>query len=216
MTDLDTNFVGALCEVKTLENQLLLIGTVSKIDRNDQVVVDIVSKNGEPLQLLEYNLRVKVVLRKNGKFLVLGATTFASTKDICRIVNVKIFQDSERRKFFRVTSSAYAKAIDLEDTMNQVVQTHDIKLVDISISGIKFFCEHNFTTDETVSISNLYLAPELPVFELSCKIIDSISVDGGFECRGNFVDLSEFTIDLLCKAIFKLEREHNKTKNKII
>ncbi len=214
MIDIDDFFCGASCEVKTLTNQLLLIGTVQKIERNDQVVIDIVSKNGEPLQYIEYGLHVKLILRKKDKFLVLGGEMYASTKTFWRIVNIEIFQNSERRKFFRVSSSAYARAADASD--ETLKNTHDIKLIDISLSGMKFFCEHDFKPDEIVNIFNLYLTPDLPTFEFCCHLVACVPVDGGFECRGNFIELSDFVIDMLCKAIFKIERENTKNRNKKI
>ncbi len=214
MVELNDFFTGASCEVKTIGNQLLLIGVVKKIERNDQVTIDIVSKDGEPLQFIEYGLHVKLVLRKNNKFLVLGGEMYASTKTFWRIINIKIFQDSERRKFFRVSSSAYARAADATDENLQ--NTHDIKLIDISLSGMKFFCEYPFKANEKVNIFNLYLTPDLPPFEFCCALVAMVETDSGYECRGNFVDLSEFTVDLLCKAIFKIERENTKNRNKKI
>ncbi len=211
-----TSYIGAICEVKTTNNELLLFGTVKNVLVKDQVALEVVSKDGDPLQFIEYGLRVKVVLRKGGNFLVLGGTIYVSNKEFIRITNIEIFQNFERRKFFRVKTSANVNIQQADNVSifesNGSSQMFNVNLLDISLSGLRFSSDLLLDIDEKLDIIDLHLTPDSPSFTFSSNVIDRFRVNDEFIYRCKITEISESDTDILCKSIFKLERENMKKR----
>ncbi len=214
-------FSNSTCTVKTMNDIFLFTGVVNSVSYTDKVIIKIAPKDGEALQLVEYGLSVKIVLRKNNKFIVISGNVYASSRELCAITDVTNIQEKERRRYFRVSSSINALATEVltpeqleEKEEFFVPESHHIRLMDISLTGIKFFSQANFEPGSTVKTSDLMLVSTLPLFILDCKIIDKIPTTDGFIYRTTISDLSPLVTDLLCKAIFELERNVAKKRSK--
>ena len=138
-----------------------------------------------------------------------------------RLTEILILMDYEKRDFFRIniseTVAMYKNPITIEETFSSSQEQFNIKLDNISLSGLFFFSDHVFKEGDKVYII-LHLATGKTVFE--CQIYrvshdnqdDSIDDEYGYGC--DFGKLSSKISDLLYRYIHQKQVEHIK-RNKM-
>lgn len=213
MNDIISTFKDAFCEVKTLNNQLLLLGRLYNIIMDENgVSLDVAANNGEKLLRMEFGARVKISLRQDNRFLVLAGTIYAANEKFWRINHIEMVQETERRRFFRVCTAAGAQ-VEIINQPETELSCFDAQLVDISLSGLKFKSNGLFSDGDKIKIHHLTLAAEFPPFTFNCDILDHYTtIENGIVYRCTLSDLSMRSSDLLCKAIFAMERQQIKHK----
>ena len=226
MGELLNEYMDGLCEIKSMDNQLLLIGYVCKVSGTIRACIDISAKDSAFQAKARHNLPVKMTFRKNGSFLVAGGKIFAATETFWRISHIIVYQNKERRGFFRVETQLPCRVApyntetslvpDLQVNGNTLMNPADevfiiAKLKDISLSGTKFYSEGMFEKGTSIKLSGLYLLEDHSPLSLVCKVIERMACpDEGYIYRCKLEDTSSGATSLLCKAIFNLERENAK------
>ena len=134
--------VGNLCEIKTEQNDLLVVARVESIDPQDDTRITIVSaQEDERLPLLAYNTPVKIIsfASKQG-FLLLRGNVYISTNSMLTLVDVHTAQGYERRKYFRLNTNTIATAVLQQENSDKEELEEDtitLTLYDISLGGIR-------------------------------------------------------------------------------
>lgn len=203
--------LSPVCEVKSLSNQLIVIGYISKAGED---YLEISSKS-DKLSMEKANSKVKIIVnsKKTGWQTLIG-TVYLSTNDMMRIIDLQKIADFEKRKYFRVNLQLISEAV---KSINAEVEKSDersgiipIKIKDASLGGLLFESNMTFQTGDEiivlfpVSKKNLYLA---------VKICRKFKKNGVINYGGNFIDPPQPDLDILYKYL--LEQELNEIRKKL-
>ena len=216
------DLIGNLCEIKTEQNDLLVIGRIESVDPMDQRRVNIVStQEDERLPLLAYDTQVKIITFSGKKgFSLMRGAVYISTPSMLALVNVQTAQGYERRKYFRVNTNIQAKAIlQQEQPGLEEFEEDSIRctLYDISLGGIRIGCDRILKPNDFLLVTFTLLDRRM---EFCCRVCREIFVKrplpGQRQYGCEFVNFSTQQIDQLCNVLFKLQRIeiHNKKKNR--
>lgn len=209
MPVLSKDYEMSVCEVKTMDNDLLMSGYVSNI--TDEYLQLACYK--EKLPLLKFELPVKISIHnaKRGFKVVVGVV-YISTDEVLRIVNVETLQDFERRAFFRVMVNMEARLMQLPDEFDDIavdeIEEIPVTVENLSLSGLLFY-----PIDETkqLFIGDRYMI-ELPLpvgtLNFNIRIRRYEEREGKPKKYGcEFYNYTQKQSDRLCNYIFEIERE---------
>ncbi len=214
--------VGNLCEIKTEQNDLLVIARVESIDPQDDTRITIISaQEDERLPLLAYNTPVKIIsfASKQG-FLLLRGNVYISTNSMLTLVDVHTAQGYERRKYFRLNTNAMATAVlqqensSKEDTEEETIT---LTLYDISLGGIRVGSSQKLNPGDHLLTTFQLMDKKM---EFCCRVCREIPVKrvipGQKQYGCEFVNFSTRQIDQLCNILFKMQRIEiqNRKKNR--
>lgn len=201
------NLIGTLCEIKTEQNDLLVIARAATIDVMDSNRINFVpSQQEERLPLLAYNTSVKIVSfsSKDG-FLLLRGNVYISNIDLLSLVNVHTAQGYERRKYFRLNTSAVADAI--LQSSNDDEQPFQVKLYDISLGGMRIESDRPLRPNDSLLTNFVLMERKLEFCCRICREIASKHTKTGLHQYGcEFINFSNRQLDQLCNILFKLQR----------
>ncbi|MDR0918161.1 MAG: PilZ domain-containing protein [Oscillospiraceae bacterium] len=132
VSPLSADYLMSVCEIKTMENELMSTGKIEEITGEYIKIV----KKTDSLKQLRTGARIKVnVFNTKKGFRVILGTVFTSTNDFMKIVEIVELADHDRRQFFRVnlelTAFVYEKG-DL-DTARKL----PVNIRDMSLSGLR-------------------------------------------------------------------------------
>lgn len=218
MMPLSEDYLGSPCEVKSMDNALILAGYITGVTREGLEITD--KNDGLPIIHCNTTVKVSILSETLGLRVVIGKV-YLSTKDFTRIVDVQNAADYEKRSFFRVKLNLQTKAGKLPENAEETdggkpeekdagetepVEFFPVIVRDLSLSGLFF------TTDKKLRLNDR-IAVRLNIFgtdlSLVCKIIRSISVEmdtkDGYGCE--FQNNTGRQFDLLCKYLFDCQRE---------
>lgn len=207
------SFTGGACEVRSMENELLLRGRLDEvINEGATKSLILVGLKGEDLPVLRFGTRLKVAMRsKGGEVLIVGGAIYIANEQFWRLNNIVEYNNGERRAFFRVgtksTAIVHPMGTQTEELDNAEVEA-PARLVNVSLSGVLFATEAKYYESQRVYLSNFMLGSDPKPFEAKC-IVRKIGGESafGFLYGCSFEDMSARESDRLCKAIFELERE---------
>lgn len=214
--------VGNLCEIKTEQNDLLVVARVESIDPEDDTRITIVSaQEEERLPLLGYNTPVKIIsfACKQG-FLLMRGNVYISTTSMLTLVNVHTAQGYERRKYFRLNTNVVATAVLQHEDCNREDAEEDmmtLTLYDISLGGIRIGSGRNLNPGDLLLTSFQLMDKRMEFCCRVCREIPAKRVIRGQKQYGcEFVSFSTRQIDQLCNILFKMQRIEiqNRKKNR--
>lgn len=217
MMPLSEDYLGSPCEVKSMDNAMILAGYITGITREGLEITD---KN-DCLPIIHCNTTVKVsILSETLGLRVVIGKVYLSTKDFTRIVDVQNAADYEKRSFFRVKLNLQTKACKLPENVEEAngekteqdagetepVEFFPVMVRDLSLSGLFFTTDKKLRLNDRVAVRLNIFGTDL---SLDCKIIRSISVEmdtrDGYGCE--FQNNTGRQFDLLCKYLFDCQRE---------
>lgn len=215
-------YLDTICEVKTMENELLVVGRVKQVVSKLSLCLDIIEAEGNLMPLTFYGAPLKIVLHSSANgMLVIGGKVYLCNKAFWRVSNLVEFQNVERRGYFRVSTDATGMAAPLvnvntagivsETEDGEEVQeppTYSVQLINISLSGVLFVSEHRFAAMQYLHLHSFQLSDDPTPFSLVCRVrrCDE-ETSAGYLCRCSFEDVHQRDSDRLCKAIFAVQRE---------
>lgn len=199
-------YEGSVCEIKTMENALIATGRIKDIAPK---FIKIVNKNKD-LQIVDYGTLIKInVFNTKLGFRVLVGNVYTSTKGEISIVSIVSLVDHERRNFFRVDMNLEAKALFRRNEKERRPAEVDVRIKDMSLSGIRFATTHQFEPD-TLVIVEVVLTKRRPS-SLQCRIIRQIGEQDGethqYGCELIYDDSNHDATDALCSFLFQKQRE---------
>ncbi len=215
--------VGSYCEIKTMNNRLIVLGRLTELK---YVAVSIVSADESPMPPVLFNTEVKLVLRPPKQPpLVLRASVRGSSSELWKLDRLERFHFKDARSYFRQPVSVPAnvrKIMDPATPEEELLSVNPEGLVqddlqelplctvlDVSLEGIRVRSTELFERGDWIELSNLYLTTEDSVpFVLAGQICwaDKVSREEHmYGCR--FLSMSEAEQDTLCASIFTLQRQ---------
>lgn len=207
MSGLEQDYKGSVCEIKTMSNALLTMGSIAEIDEEMDFIK--VENDEEELMVISYDTLVKVsVYNAKLGFKVLVGRVFLSTPKFVKIVQVTSLVDYERRAFFRVPVDIPAKIYHLEvedgnKMCGELIEETRIK--DMSLSGM--FIRSNFPYGVQKRYMVCFDLTGNVTINLICKVArhEQNEVKSGYGLL--FEDMSERQGDTIYKYIFKRQSE---------
>lgn len=200
---LDQEYTSSMCEIKTMENELIATGILSEITKDQ---IEIVAKVGN-MPIAEFGTQVKVnIYNSKLGFKVLTGQVYTSSYHFIRLMELDFLVDYERRHFFRVDISMRTniKLAENEET-DKDIQPIPVEVTNISLSGVGFITAEKLEKDKIYSI----------VFKMMRKTCDlQFTIarefclrDGSFQYGCQFEQMSTMDGDILCAFIFERQRE---------
>ncbi|MGN1482113.1 flagellar brake protein [Porcipelethomonas sp.] len=199
-------YEGSVCEIKTMENSLIAIGKIKDVTEK---YVRIINKKKE-LKVVDYGKLIKVnIFNTQIGFRVIVGNVYTSTRGEISIVSVVSLTNKERRNFFRVDMDLDAKAYSSFSS-----KAVDIKVLDMSLSGLRFSAPKEFGIGSMISVElDLNKKKNLT---FPCKIVRVIgeNKEDEFQYGCEFVSGKNDNSDALCSFLFQKQREFlNSRKN---
>lgn len=229
MLALPQEYIGSICEVKSLDNEQLAISKIIKIDHE---ALELAEHNQDRLPLLQYRLNVKLYIHNAEQGTrILSGVVYLSTNNFLRVEEVKPLQNFERRGAFRVNTNVTGFMMPLWDDKAQAEfdeklatvsaaeaekmleeTTFEVKLLDISLTGMRLSSETELIPGECYVVEFSLLDTSMSICLKIQRVIKTPSGETQYGCI--FFDFSERQMDTLCKVLFQLQRiEKNKRRN---
>lgn len=214
------DYIGCSCEVKTMENDLLLSGKVKSILEDDKgQAIEIISPDGEEMLTAAYGLPVKMNMYSNKcGFIGLGGKVYISNGVFWRINEISTLGENERRDYFRIKTHTYAEVIG-PDTENKI-RTFKCTVISVSLSGTLFAVDDDscyFPIGTELEVRGLRVLPDGSLFDVNCEVCrvdDSHALGKLYGCK--FLELNPNETDRLCQNIFAKQRCDIQKKRGII
>ncbi len=232
MLALPQEYIGSLCEIKSLSNDLLAEGRIIKID---QGALELAAAGDDRMPLLQYRMPVKLFVynSRHGTRILVGII-YLSTENFVRAEEVKPLQDFERRGAFRVNTnvsgrlsvlmsdeeqeafSAAVAAAPPEEARRILAQSSvEVKVMDISLTGVRLQSAVALNPGARYLIEFILLEAPMNLCLRVQRLIKMPSGDTQYGCT--FFDFSERQMDALCKELFQLQRmEKNRRRNSVL
>lgn len=228
MLAIPQEYIGSLCEVKSLNNDLLAVGRIIKID-NEALEL---TGNDERMPLLQYRSPVKIFVHHSTLTTrILIGVVYLSTEKFARLEDVRPLQDFERRGAFRVNTNVtgrmtailndeeqaaldavLARASDEEALEILARQSLEVKLADISLTGLRLRSPVPLVPGARYLVEFTLLDALITVGLRVQRLIQMPNGETHYGCI--FFDFSERQSDLLCRELFQLQRiEKNRRRN---
>lgn len=229
MLALPQEYIGALCEIKSMDNDLLAMGRVIKIDRE---ALEISAEDGERMPLLQYRTPVKLFIHHTREPLrILVGVVYLSTENFARMEEVKPLQDFERRGAFRVNTNVTARLTalmdeDEQDNFDTALASaspeqaeemlarceFEVRVMDISLTGLRLHSPQAMAQGARYYVEFVLLDTPMSFCIRVQRLIRMPSGDTQYGCI--FFDFSQRQMDILCRELFQLQRfEKNRRRN---
>ncbi len=229
MLALPQEYLGAACEIKSMDNDLLCLGRIIKIDNE---ALEITNREGQRLPLLQYRRPVKLFVysSKMGTRIMVGHV-YLSTENFVRAEEVRSLQNFERRGAFRVNTNVTGRlSLLLSEEEQQIFDatlgrlspeeaehmlaraTFNVRVADISLAGVRLQSSNALAIGTRYILEFRLLKADM---SLCLRVQRNIRMPSGETQYGcTFFDVSERQLDVLCKELFQLQRlEKNRRMN---
>ncbi len=229
MLPIPQEYVGSMCEIKSMSNDHLSVGRVIKIDHD---ALEISAGADGFMQLLQYRYPVKLFVHNSTyEDRILVGLTYLSTDNFLRVEEVQNLVDFERRGAFRVNARVVGKlfalmteeegaAFDkklaslppLEADLLLAKTKFEAMVVDVSLTGVQLRSPHRLRVDEKYGIEFTLVKEALTFFIRVERLIQTPDGQEHYGC--SFFDVSERQMDSLCRDLFQMQRlEKNRRRN---
>lgn len=205
MLPVSLNYIGSLCEVKSMDNKLILTGYLGKIESEEILILG----KSDPLPIIHCNTTVKVsIYNASLGFRILVGKVYLSTQQFIRIADVQSEVEYEKRNFFRVKVELKTEAYKEDENGHPVRNEPPIPVFikDLSLSGLFFTTPRKMKIGDHVSVRlDLYNTRIYLRCKVVRQIISELGPEDGYGCE--FLDNTGYNTDLLCKYLFDCQRE---------
>lgn len=206
-TELFESLIGSLCEIKTDQNELLLIARVSSLGPDDDRINFVSAQPGDRMPLLPYNKSVKIICFSGvSGFMLMRGTVYISSDDNLSLVDVNMSQGYERRRYFRLNTNTPAEAV-MQNSAEEDAPFY-ISLLDISLGGIRVGSKKKLVPNDMFLVTFALLDRKMEFCCRVCREIpDSFDKKTGTTQYGcEFVNFTSRQLDQLCGIMFKIQR----------
>jgi len=203
-------YKGAVCEIKTLSNSLIVTGVVSNIEKDYIEIIN--RKDKMPLERCNMIVKISLFSREAGYLFLMGVT-YLSTQYFMRITDLESVSEFEKRAFFRVntdlTATVQVKGEGSEEGAeeNGELEKYIINIRNISLGGLHFSSDRYFDKGEALLIKFFVLGTLLSFQCEICRVKQTVGFEGEFSYGCKFLDGDDRQIDALCKFIFEQQQE---------
>lgn len=201
---LPIGYTNALCELKTLGNDLLTTGVIRKIGPDFLEITNAMGSSS----LKFYVDEVKVVItHKKLPDRVFIGRLYIPTMEFFRVIDVKSVMGKDLRNFFRV--NVYLPAIVVapneDKDAKEITNKYEVMVVDLSLGGCYLTTEASILPMTEVL---LILQLDSKRVEVKTQIKRRMELPNGMRGYGcAFVGLKNVNADAVVKYLFKKQKE---------
>ncbi|MDO5601281.1 MAG: PilZ domain-containing protein [Oscillospiraceae bacterium] len=195
-------YEGSVCELKSMENELIATGVVGEITE-DYVRID---ARANPIPMQRYGIMLKVnVFNSREGFRVLVGKVYAASTRFLKLIEVTSLLDYERRNFFRIEADQPAWIVKKNEETDEWEDAQRVSIRDISLGGVLL----EWPDGEMKTGAHIFLRLKLGRFNqvvecVICRTEDRAGVPY-YGCE--FQALSMPQSDAICQYIFQRQRE---------
>ena len=199
--DLSKHMIGRMCEISTMNNELVCVGTIESIVKNEVVIShntgmtlpielnDIIkvssSSSSPPLSSPteeEPPMKDMAAAPERRAFQAFIAIVYYCSPDVVKLFNASIIKTKNDREYFRVK-------VDMAAALWIGAESFPATIVDISATGMKMAAYQPIELCETVTVG---FVVQNNTFMESCKILRAVKQVDGSNCYGvSFESMSE-------------------------
>lgn len=208
------SYIGCVCEIYSVDNDLLALGKLKEIRTEPCLTVELISSDGGDMVKIGTGTEVKISLISNKLgFLGLYARVYIVHDRFWRADEVRILGDHERRGYFRVKNHSNARISPVNDDakIGDACETVYQGLVtNVSLSGLLFAIDVDkclFKVDTRLRVAGFSVGESPHRFTVFCRVrrVTQHPVAGRlYGCQ--FEKLDDKESDKLCQAIFTQQR----------
>lgn len=202
MYQLPIEYKSSVCEIKTLQNELLSTGIISAIEPE---YLEISGKTGiMPLLRFRDEVKLSIFNPKYG-FRVLNALVYISNRKFIRVFDAQTILDYERRNFFRMDTNINAEILlfrgsDSEDSLPK----EKVVVCNLSLGGAKILTKQELREEELLQL-------HLPINDINCIFtcrVHRVEVKDSntWLCGCEFFEYSDKQSNTLCSYLFQCQR----------
>lgn len=202
MYQLPIEYKSSVCEIKTLQNELLSTGIISAIDPE---YLEISGKTGVmPLLRFRDEVKLSIFNHKYG-FRVLNALVYISNRKFMRVFDTQSILDYERRNFFRVDTTINAEIqLFREPDLEDAVPKEKVVVSNLSLGGAMILTTLELEEDEVLQL-------HLPIDDKECVFTCKVhrvqsKTSSTWLCGCEFLEYSDKQSNTLCAFLFQCQR----------
>ena len=223
MSEEIATYVGSACEVKNMQNDLLLNGRLNALLKEEGGLLEIVSLDGTPLMLHKRGEWVKLHVFNNEKgSLIAKGRVFGTSAQAWQLSEVSPYGNEERRGFFRIKTNCTAQV--------HRISEHDFpaQIRSISLSGALLVTAAEYALGDELVVTHLTLGDDSIPFTVRCRVARAERADAPrpaaeqpvaaaaeeaalpepeYHYGCEFMQMKQGEADRMCRAIFRLQHE---------
>ncbi len=206
MGNLLEGFENAVCEIKTMDNELIFQGRLLKSGREgNSDYIEVGVRRNDTMPILPYGTRLKIDCMNNRRGMrALGGILYIANEDFWRITELNELAAYERRGFFRINARGTANIIPPLAKETRIVSA---RVVNISLSGALLEIPMELKLGERIHISHLRFDGFNDIFSFDAVVKRVVERSAAHVYGCSFENPKASDIDALCGVIFQLQRE---------
>lgn len=198
---LSKDMLSSLCEITTLDNELLASGDISEITEK---YVEIINPNGKMAEI-EENILVKLVIHDKD-YNVYAASVYLSDEKHLRLSGLEDYSSFEKREYFRVNVLMDTRGYFYTGEGTPPYNTKEpfrLNIIDLSLTGLMFNTKTKLEMGQRIGI--LLPLSEIEIFDCKIRRVIELSNIHGYGCE--FIKNTNKQENLLCNYIFEEQRK---------
>lgn len=202
MYQLPPEYKSSVCEIKTMQNELLSTGVITSITSE---YLEISERTGSmPILRFRDEVKLSIFNHKYG-FRVLSGLVYISNRKFLRVFDTSNILDYERRNFFRVDTDINAEVMLFRESAdNEPLPREKIRIRNLSLGGAMI---QTITELESGEVFQLHLPINNKSCVFTCRVHRSYPKDNNYwVCGCEFLEYSESQSDILCAYLFQCQR----------
>lgn len=200
-------YVGSVCEIKTLKNVLLTTGKIKTISPMEQSIE--IDDEPNDMPLIPYGTPLKIgVFHAELGFHMLVGQTYLSNRRMLRAVNIIDYLEYERRRYFRLDMDAGAilTVVPSEDDGAAMVQEIPVRIKNLSMCGM--LLESDVPIEATAKLGVQMVLSRAGEESLLVAMVRAEEPKNGKYAYGvEIIDLDSRTEQKLCAFLFRQQQE---------
>lgn len=205
------DYIGCACEIKTMENDLLMVGKIRNViyDDNGQAL-EIASSDGEELPTAAYGIPVKInIFNSKLGYLGLGAKIYISHSSFWRVNEISPLGENERRGYFRIKIHSHAEVIGPDIT--NTIRKFKCMITSVSLSGLLLAVDDEncyFREGTELEVLSFRIGDGREIFDFTCavkRVDDHHTLGKLYGCQ--YLNMNNKSTDRLCQEIFAKQRQ---------
>lgn len=201
---LPIGYTNALCELKTLGNDLLTTGVIRMIGPDFLEITNAMGSSS--LKFYVDEVKVCITHKKLPDRVFIGRL-YIPTMEFFRVIDVKSVMGKDLRNFFRVNVYLPAIVVAPNDdaSSKEVMITHEVMVVDLSLGGAYITTEASILPMTQIL---LILQLDSKRVEITTQVKRRMELANGVRGYGcAFIGLKNVNADAVVKYLFKKQKE---------